>query len=130
MNEIIKNLKECTAFRAIKTNIKVLGFWKWFLNEFNTGWYATRSFKWSVFLKSCFNYAIGHPFLGFGVAAIATIVFKMQDPIKAVLVVVLLEQARQFFIQKKAAAWYPNDCLADIFTWLIGGAFFHALYFN
>lgn len=130
MKEIIWNLKEGIVFKWIWWNMKSLGFWKWLALEFNNGWYVTHSFKWLVFLKSMFNYFIGHPFLGFGIASISVVVFGMASSgvLLPIFLIVLAEEARQFFWQQKAGKWWPVDTLADIATWLAGGLLFQHFY--
>lgn len=124
------NLRTFRMFKFIAKNIKEFGFWKWFALEFNNGWYSTYTFEWPVFLKSLFNYFIGHPFLGFGISSIWVIGFGMDKEYVYVpiLTLVILEELRQTIIVKLAAKWWPIDSLFDILTWISGGVIFNLAY--
>ncbi len=127
LKDLIYDLTHFTMFKWIWGNIQELGFFKWFLIEFNNSWYKTRSFRWSGFLKVWFNFLIGHPFLGFGISSIAVLVFGWESGTWLVLGIVIGEEIRQMLFGMKAKVWYPIDALADISTWMAGAFLFNLI---
>ena len=128
MKKIIHNLVTFEMFKFIGRNIKELGFWGWFIREFNNGWYKERRFQWKHFLKSLFNYAIGHPFLGFGISSIAVLVLGWENGYFLTLGIVIGVELYQMLFQMKARVWYPIDALMDILTWVVGSFIFMRFY--
>lgn len=125
IKEILYNLKTFAMFKFIAFNIKTLGFWGWFIREFNNGWYYERKFVWKYFLSSMFNYFIGHPFLGFGISSIAVLVLGWESGYLLTLGIVIGVELYQMLFKMKAAVWYPIDAINDIATWMLGAYLFN-----
>ena len=120
------------AFKTIQDNIETFGFWTWLSREFNTYYYDSGGWYWGNpgFLKSCFNYFIGHPFLGWGVSSIAILLFDVPRIIGIFIVIafVILVEMYQFIWQKEAEKWFPVDAFFDVLTWTAGAVIFYYTY--